>query len=897
MSDLKLPYTGEKLLELLGNIKTEEELKVFIKANISGGGHTDEQIRIIVAEWYQQNKDTPVTKEDVDGWIEEYLAENPVSGGLTEQQVNEIVAAYIRDNNISGSVSAEEIAQAVEDYIAEHPITGVTTEDIQNAVNAYLTNHPVRDGQNGVSPTVEVTEIAGGHRVTITDADGPQVFDIMNGKDGEGGSGSVSEEQIASAVQSYLEENPVNDGVSIYYEFANDTPANAEGKIYLFASQPDYLGDYEIYWSNEDGVLNDYTAINTLTLTATFADKIIYDKIVGANVIPEYATGISAVKDGVVVATYTFPSSKLWDSSAYGERLYSFGAVSDIHYQYDTGEDDFKAALEYFEKENVAAVCSAGDLTASGEVYQMQEVKNAVDAYLPNIPFYSCNGNHECWYYQPSVAWEQICSDGMWYLKEIDNDIFIFVNIHGKTASDVLFTDEELTWLEQTLETYRNQRVFLFQHVFPHNLDGFANPGDAYELNLWGTAADRVKFTELMEHYKNVIWFSGHSHVKYCLQESNKNCNYYRYKDGAQLVHLSSLTIPRDITDGVVSDYLYAQSEGTLVDVYQNHIVLRSRNFADEKFIGIAQYLIDTTPVEIEANENLVTKHYITNNLTYVTNSNSDEYVAENESYTATLTANNGYTLESVAVAMGDEDITSTSYDNGVITIANVTGAITITAIAVANEDTISCTSITLDNTELELTAENTATLTATVIPSNTTDELVWTSSNADVATVSNGVVTAVSTGSAKITATCGTQKAACEVTVSSKEEEGITVLYSLTGTYTLSSKGETIAIAEKNIDTENAGKHVYIKWDKLEYTGDDASAEKVGFLITLKNDSTQLYGAQYADYSNEVDAVGGSANTGVNNISISAKSSSSSTATFPATLSVTNLKVYVKDE
>ena len=36
-------------------------------------------------------------------------------------------------------------------------------------------------GQDGVSPSVTVTEITGGHRVTITDASGTQTFDIMDG--------------------------------------------------------------------------------------------------------------------------------------------------------------------------------------------------------------------------------------------------------------------------------------------------------------------------------------------------------------------------------------------------------------------------------------------------------------------------------------------------------------------------------------------------------------------------------------------------------------------------------------------------------------------------------------------------------------------------------------------
>ena len=41
------------------------------------------------------------------------------------------------------------------------------------------------DGMDGISPTVEVTPITDGHRVSITDAYGRKSFDVMNGKDGE----------------------------------------------------------------------------------------------------------------------------------------------------------------------------------------------------------------------------------------------------------------------------------------------------------------------------------------------------------------------------------------------------------------------------------------------------------------------------------------------------------------------------------------------------------------------------------------------------------------------------------------------------------------------------------------------------------------------------------------
>ena len=40
------------------------------------------------------------------------------------------------------------------------------------------------DGEDGVSPIITVSDIEGGHRVTITDAKGTQSFDVMNGEDG-----------------------------------------------------------------------------------------------------------------------------------------------------------------------------------------------------------------------------------------------------------------------------------------------------------------------------------------------------------------------------------------------------------------------------------------------------------------------------------------------------------------------------------------------------------------------------------------------------------------------------------------------------------------------------------------------------------------------------------------
>lgn len=80
----------------------------------------------------------------------------------------------------------------------------------------------------------------------------------------------------------------------------------------------------------------------------------------------------------------------------------------------------------------------------------------------------------------------------------------------------------------------------------------------------------------------------------------------------------------------------------------------------------------------------------------------------------------------------------------------------------------IPCTGLTLDKTSLSLTSGDPQTITATPTPENTTNDIVWTTSNAAVATVKDGVVYATGNGSATITATCGSISRTVSVTVSS---------------------------------------------------------------------------------------------------------------------------------
>ena len=152
-------------------------------------------------------------------------------------------------------------------------------------------------------------------------------------------------------------------------------------------------------------------------------------------------------------------------------------------------------------------------------------------------------------------------------------------------------------------------------------------------------------------------------------------------------------------------------------------------------------------------------------------------------------------------------DIVWSSSNTGVVTLGQPsytideqartkTGTITITArdagkavvTATADGKTAQCTvtvkrlatDVTLDNTALALEKGGTATLKATVEPNTVSDASVkWTTSDATIATVNGGVVTAAGVGSATITATVqdgSGKQATCAVTVSAISVKGVSV-------------------------------------------------------------------------------------------------------------------------
>ena len=79
----------------------------------------------------------------------------------------------------------------------------------------------------------------------------------------------------------------------------------------------------------------------------------------------------------------------------------------------------------------------------------------------------------------------------------------------------------------------------------------------------------------------------------------------------------------------------------------------------------------------------------------------------------------------------------------------------------------VEVSSVSLNQTSVDLVIGETVTLSATVSPSDATDKNVtWSSSDSNVASVTDGTVKGIALGSATITAAAGDKKASCTVTV-----------------------------------------------------------------------------------------------------------------------------------
>ena len=481
--------------------------------------------------------------------------------------------------------------------------------------------------------------------------------------------------------------NKVIDTIYFNWKFENNIAGNGHGIITLAISNESELGQYVISYADDNRTLINYNSI--CTLEPTLDNSASYTYFNEHQAIPKYATKLVAKKNNVTKAEYIIPVHKRFAAGNYGKHLYSFGAVSDVHTGTDTSDVDTRNALAYFnEKENVAFTCATGDLTDGGTVEQFIALRRRLDEVSYDTPLIACNGNHET--YGSTFGdelWETYIDNPRTCAIIYGNDVVLPLSILRTTTNNV-FDDEQRTFVEEVIAKYKGCRIFILCHS-PLNGSNNGNFGGYYGSNLLvkntsGTG-DGNWMDGILKAHKNVFYFSGHTHFKFATQELCSTINVSNVVDAVEtgyLCHLPSLTCPRQVVNGVMSGKLSAQAEAVVVDVYDNCVLYRGRDFIDNKFVPIGQFIIPVAKGELPSD-----CYNITYNIKNMVSTSVNTSVASGSSYKTKLKVKDGFTLGDILITMGGEDITSTCLTNNTISIEAVTGNVVITATGVAIDE------------------------------------------------------------------------------------------------------------------------------------------------------------------------------------------------------------------
>lgn len=330
--------------------------------------------------------------------------------------------------------------------------------------------------------------------------------------------------------------------------------------------------------------------------------KIGTTKLIPENIAPPNAKRLAIFEGSKKVGTVDI--SKIQPSNL-GNKLYSFGLVSDLHLD-GVGMNGtyLSEAMTFFENQGCSFCCHAGDMTnigfwseSSAEIYltQMTDYKSVIDAH-PNLPMYGICGNHES--YNKSIMenlaeLKEYTGRDLYYTYTHGDDVFIFI---GQPAGTIYAFGKrqewvnELQWLYETLEANRNKRCFVFEHLTLSDDSGNPkNIHNAYWFELENTLVG------IMSHYKNAMLFHGHAHLDFNEQLNWSYSNYSTMR-GFKSISIPSSAGCRVTVDGVMQLVNDAtKRSGYIADVYENCVVLKGYYFQNFEIAPIAQYCIDTT--------------------------------------------------------------------------------------------------------------------------------------------------------------------------------------------------------------------------------------------------------------------------------------------------------------
>lgn len=306
------------------------------------------------------------------------------------------------------------------------------------------------------------------------------------------------------------------------------------------------------------------------------------------------------------------------------EPLFSFQVITDTHITADSSHDynkHFEQALLDIATlaTNSRAIMHIGDVTDHGfaaEYDQFQSIWHKYEDKLP--PLYITTGNHDVglidedswekyeelqriWnetyaslpamntaMAKPNIileTWEErsnrfltrTSNTALYHDHWIEDYHFIFLGTEVGLERYCSLSQLQLEWLQQRLEENASvdKPIFLFLHQPLKN-----TVAGSLEHQDWYGVTEDEQLSEILQQYPQVVMFTGHTHWELGAP--------YTHND-AKPAMFNAAAVAYLWTD---ADEFKMGSQGYYVDVYQDKVVVRGRDFVEKSWIDEASFTV-----------------------------------------------------------------------------------------------------------------------------------------------------------------------------------------------------------------------------------------------------------------------------------------------------------------
>lgn len=348
------------------------------------------------------------------------------------------------------------------------------------------------------------------------------------------------------------------------------------------------LLEYRLYWSKDGAVLEDYTELHICTQMGGVPFSVTFNQ---GLVMPKEANGVTISVSYGLSSDYFLEMPETLHL-AEETPLYQFNVLSDIHVtQSPSKTTGFlqKAFTDIIAQGYSSMIFTVGDNTDQGGAKDYDLLKKLVaDAgtRLPNI--YYTMGNHDIVYNnnagfekQVNLFLDKTGMPGVYYAVEVNGIRNIILGSDTLSHLGTVGKDQQ-AWLKAELaKADPKEPVFIYLHQpLQDTVSGtlYTKYNKSEDQDSFGILADTQALREILKDYPNAIVFTGHTHYSFLTEQA------VLLGGGLDANFVACSSVGKTRCGGI--------SEGLYVEVYEDYVLLRGRDFGASKWSAPMQIKI-----------------------------------------------------------------------------------------------------------------------------------------------------------------------------------------------------------------------------------------------------------------------------------------------------------------